>query len=84
MLRTEPSFQRLLPAGANVCESTASSIVGVRCLGEQEQCHLVAKLDLPGGDIIRQGTGRRSVAFRHSFVRPTVAGPPIESVLIRR
>jgi hypothetical protein len=54
---------------------------------EQEQCHLVptlAKLDLPGDDTIRQGTGTRSVAFRHSFVRPSVAGPPIEMVLIRR
>ena len=28
------------------------SIVGVRCLSEQEQCHLVAKLDLRGGDFI--------------------------------
>jgi hypothetical protein len=47
---------------------------------EQEQCHVVAtvpKLDLPDGDIILQGTGTRSVAFRHSFVRPSVAGPPI-------
>ena len=46
---------------------------------EQEQCHPLpplAKLDLPGGDTIRQGTGTRSVAFRHSFVRAQCSRTP--------
>ena len=42
-----------LAASRSQCvRANCLSIVGVRCLSEQEQCHLVAKLELRGGDFI--------------------------------